>query len=106
MELDTIGRLAQILLDIISTAAFLGFLHASLTIETVLQVCFRLLVALTLAAIVVGAFSLLALAAENPTGINPTLQAIDDPQDPTAQYILGHRYAYGRGKPRDYAKAL
>ena len=80
--------------------------HASLTIETVLHVCFRLLVALTLAAIVAGAFSLLALAAENPTGINPTLQAIDDPQDPTAQYILGHRYAYGRGKPRDYAKAL
>ena len=80
--------------------------HASLTIETVLQVCFRLLVALALAAIVAGAFLLLALAAENPTGINPTLQAIDDPQDPTAQYILGHRYAYGRGKTRDYAKAL
>ena len=76
------------------------------TVETMLQVCFRLLVALALAAIVAGAFLLLALAAENPTGINPTLQAIDDPQDPTAQYILGHRYAYGRGKTRDYAKAL
>ena len=80
--------------------------HASLTIETVLQVCFRLLVALALAAIVAGAFLLLALAAENPTEINPTLQAIDDPQDPTAQYILGHKYAYGRGKLKDYAKAL
>ena len=56
--------------------------HASLTIETVLQVCFRLLVALTLAAIVAGAFLLLALAAENPTEINPTLQAIDDPKTP------------------------
>ena len=51
-------------------------------------------------------FSSWPLAAENPTEINPTLQAIDDPQDPTAQYILGHKYAYGRGKPRDYAKAL
>ena len=76
------------------------------TVEDMLMAIFRLLVVIVIASITAAAFLFLALAAENPTEINPTLQAIDDPQDPTAQYILGHKYAYGRGKPRDYAKAL
>ncbi len=73
--------------------------HAVPIIETILQACFRLLVALAVAAIGAGAFLALALASEAPSKTEPILKI---PAALTAAE-LGNRIASSKSGECEYS---